>query len=163
MSAPRDPPRFLVCEDGHEYSERFVRLLGGSFRFDRAGHYAELQEQLGAPPDAAALLLDLDFRRAPPERLIDESGAASGAEVWPEETRRRLAEVQGILILRALRVAGVKLPTLLFADIDDDNQVRFLERTHAPLEVISSSTALPEIARRLAALAGNVAGTPART
>jgi hypothetical protein len=152
-----EPPRFLVCEDGHEYSERFARLLGGSFRFERAGHFAEAQAQLAAHPDTSALLLDLDFRRAPSTRLIDESGAQSGAEIWPEETRRRLAEVQGILLLRALRAGGVMLPALLFADIDDENQIRFLERVHAPLTVVSSTTALPEIARLLAALAAQTA------
>ena len=57
--------------------------------------------------------------------------------------------MQGILILRALRAAGVTLPALLFADIDDDNQAHFLERTHAPLTVVSSATALPQIAQLL--------------
>jgi hypothetical protein len=152
--AGSEPPRFIVCEDGHEYSERFARLLGGSFRFARAGHFAEAEARLAELPDTAALLLDLDFRRAPAEQLIDESGASSGEAAWPEETRRRLAEVQGILILRALRAGGVILPALLFADIDDDNQVRFLERTHAPLTVVSSETALREIAGLLGRLAG---------
>jgi CheY-like chemotaxis protein len=153
MPEPR-LPRFLVCEDGHEYSERFARLLGNSFRFERAADFAEALAKLAAFPDTAALLLDLDFRRAPAERLIDESGAGSVGAAWPEETRRRLAEVQGILILRALRAAGVTLSALLFADIDDDNQVRFLERIHAPLLVVSSETALTEIAGLLARLAG---------
>jgi hypothetical protein len=147
-----DPPRFVVCEDGQEYTERFARLLGGSFRFERATHFAEAQTQATSGANVAGLLLDLDFRRVPSELLIDESGAGSGELVWPEETRRRLAEVQGILILRALRAGGVKLPALLFADIDDRNQVRFLERTHAPLTVVSSATALPDIARLLSGM-----------
>ena len=36
MSGP-----FLVCEDGHEYTERFTRLLGTQFRFVRAGDFGE--------------------------------------------------------------------------------------------------------------------------
>ena len=40
---------------------------------------------------------------------------------------------------------------------DDENQIRFLERVHAPLTVVSSTTALPEIARLLAALAAQTA------
>jgi hypothetical protein len=142
-------PRFVVCEDGHEYTERFARLLGGSFTFQRAGHFAEA---LGAAPGTAGLLLDLDFRRAPPERLVDESGASS-LDPLPEETRRRLAEVQGIFILRALRAAAVTLPALLFADIEDQGQVTYLERTLAPLTVVSSRTGLSEIARLLTQLA----------
>ena len=157
---PSDPPRFVVCEDGHEYTERFARLLGGSFRFERAGHYAQVRAAVLSEPDPAGILLDLDFRRAPAETLIDESGAGSPDGIWPEETRRRLAEVQGILILRALRVAGVTLPALLFADIDDISQVRFLERTHAPLTIVSSRTALPEIARLLGGIAGPTQASP---
>jgi hypothetical protein len=145
----RDAPRFLVCEDGHEYTERFARLLGGSFRFERAGCFAEAR---AAAARCAGLLLDLDFRRTPPHQLIDENGSHSAR---PEETRRQLAEVQGILILRALRAAGVGQPALLFADIEDREQVSFLERTLAPLSVVSSRTALPEIARLLARLSGS--------
>ena len=142
VTAP-DPPRFLVCEDGHEYTERFVRLLGGSFRFQRAACFAEARAAAAA---CVGLLLDLDFRRTPPDQLIDENGAASPR---PGETRRHLAEVQGILILRALRATGLTQPALLFADIDDPAQVSYLERTLAPLTVVSSRTALPDIARLL--------------
>ncbi len=147
MAAP-DAPRFVVCEDGHEYTERFARLLGGSFRFQRAGCFAEAR---AAAAGSAGLLLDLDFRRTPPGQLIDENG---GASAHPEETRHQLAEVQGILILRALRASGLGQPALLFADIDDREQVHYLERTLAPLTVVSSRTALPEIARLLARLSG---------
>ena len=52
------------------------------------------------------------------------------------------------------------LPALLFADIDDSSQVRFLERAHAPLTVVSSRTALPEIARLLGGLAGRRQARP---
>ena len=154
-------PRFLVCEDGHEYTERFVRLLGGAFRFERAGCFAEAEAatatgaKMSATP--AGLLLDLDFRRTPPDRLIDENGAGSAAT---EEARRRLAEVQGILILRALRAGGRTQPALLFADIDDAEQVRYLERTLAPLQVVSSRTALPDIARLLARISGRTEPNP---
>ena len=144
-------PRFVVCEDGHEYTERFGRLLGGAFTFQRAGNFAEALGAIG--PDIAGLLLDLDFRRTPPEGLIDESGAMPATIPLPEEIRRRLAEVQGIFILRALRAAGVLLPALLFADIDDREQVTYLERTLTPLTVVSSRTGLPDIARLLARIA----------
>jgi hypothetical protein len=155
VSAP-ETPRFLVCEDGHEYTERFVRLLGGAFRFERAGCFAEAEAATAAAA-FAGLLLDLDFRRTPPDRLIDENGAGTAAT---EETRRRLAEVQGILILRALRVGGRTQPALLFADIDDAEQVRYLERTLAPLHVVSSRTALPEIARLLGRISGRTEPSP---
>jgi hypothetical protein len=137
-----------VCEDGHEYSDRFGRLLGGDFRFLRAGHYSEALA--AARGEVAGLLLDLDFRRTAPDSLIDESGVAG--TVRPQGERQRLAAVQGILILRALRRAGVVLPALLFADLDDQGQVQFLEGSLAPLTVIHSSAGIATIAAALGAI-----------
>jgi hypothetical protein len=142
-------PRFVVCEDGREYTDRFVRLFAG-FRFVRAADFAEALA--AAQAGAAGLLLDLDFRRTHPDALVDESGRARPGR--PEDERRRLYAVQGILILRALRAAGSTLPALLFADLDDPAQVRLLETTLAPLTVIPSSAALPAVSRALAAMAG---------
>jgi hypothetical protein len=143
------PASFIVCEDGHEYSQRFSRLLGGTFEFVRAGDLAEALAAARSP--AAGLLLDLDFRRTPAEALVDETGAVAPAR--PASERQRLATVQGILILRALRAAHVQLPALLFADLDDAAQVGFLESSLAPLQVVPSSAGLPHIARALAEMA----------
>ncbi len=132
----------LVCEDGREYTERFQRFLGGEFRFLRAAHFAEA---LRLAPGASAILLDLDFRRTDPALLVDESGAPAA---------RSAAEVQGILMLRALRSRGVKLPALLFADLDDGERAARLEAELAPLQIVSSSEGLPRIAERLRALSG---------
>ena len=106
MSAPRDPPRFLVCEDGHEYTERFARLLGGSFRFERAGHYAEVRAACWPPARPRRACCSTSTSGAPRAETADRrvGGGQRPRGIWPEETRRRLAEVQGILILRALRV-----------------------------------------------------------
>jgi hypothetical protein len=139
MTAGR--PRFVVCEDGSEYVERFRRFLGDAFDFVPAQDWAEAR---AAVADAAGMLLDLDFRRTPPERLVDERGPAPAH--LDADTRRRLAETQGILILRLLRADGVALPALLFADFDDAAQARFLERTLAPLTIAASRTGLREIA-----------------
>jgi hypothetical protein len=136
----RDPllgVTFVVCEDGREYTERFTRFLGGEFRFARAGHFAEA---LQLAPDARGLLLDLDFRRTPPALLVDETGAPAPA---------RAAEVQGILLLRALRSRGVKLPALLFADLDDPERAARLQIELAPLQIVPSGEGLPRIAERL--------------
>ena len=57
--------------------------------------------------------------------------------------------MQGILILRALRSRGVRLPALLFADLDDADRTTRLEAELAPLQVVSSSEGLPRIAQRL--------------
>ena len=130
---------FLICEDGSEYTERFRRFLG-ELEFVRAAHFAEA---LKLAPAASALLLDLDFRRTDPALLVDEAGAPAP----------RTADVQGILILRALRSRGVALPALLFADLDDEERVARLEAELAPLEIVSSSESLPAIAQRLHALA----------
>jgi hypothetical protein len=145
----RPTATFVVCEDGREYTERFVRLFAG-FRFVRAADCAEALA--AAQAGAAGILLDLDFRRTRPDALVDESGSARPGR--PEDERRRLYAVQGILILRALRAAGTTLPALLFADLDDAAQVQLLEKTLAPLTVIPSSAALPEVTRALAAMAG---------
>jgi hypothetical protein len=133
--------RLLVCEDGTEYLDRFQRFLGEAFEFLAAPDFAAA---LAAAPGADGLLLDLDFRRTPPERLVDEQGPApAGLDAG---SRRRLAETQGILILRQLRARGVMLPALLFADVDDAEQARFLERTLAPLTLASSRAGIVEVA-----------------
>jgi hypothetical protein len=142
FSAVSDPRlRFIVCEDGDEYLDRFRRFLGGEFDFVVAHDYAETCAVIDG---AAGLLLDLDFRRTPAERLIDEQGSIARAP--DATTRRRLAETQGILILRQLRATGVSLPAILFADLDDSERARFLERTLAPLTVASGQLGLRDVA-----------------
>jgi len=130
----------IVCEDGTEYTERFQRFLGGEFHFVRAAHFAEA---LTLAKEARGLLLDLDFRRTDAALLVDESGA---------KAPKSAAEVQGILLLRALRSRGVKLPALLFADLDDAARTARLETELAPLQIVSSSEGLQRIAQRLRAL-----------
>ena len=142
-------PRFVVCEDGQEYTDRFTRMLGGSFRFERTGCFAEARAALARPP--AGLLLDLDFRRTAPDQLVDEAGQARAGLGAGE--RQRLAAVQGLLVLRALRAQGLTTPALLFADLDDAGQVAHLQSTLAPVEVLSSRIGLDVIARRLGQLA----------
>jgi hypothetical protein len=139
---------FIVCEDGAEYTERFQRFLGARFAFVRAGHFADA---LALAPGARGLLLDLDFRRTSSALLVDERG---------ERTDASAAEVQGILILRALRARGVQLPALLFADLDDAARAARLEAELAPLRVVPSSAGLAQIAqllREMSSATGNVA------
>jgi hypothetical protein len=129
--------RFLIVEDGREYSDRFGRFLSSEFSFARAASFAEALPLIGS---CDGLLLDLDFRRTDKAFLVDEQGkpAAAGA-----------AEVQGILILRALRKQGCTLAALLFADFDDARRIQRLETELAPLKVIDSSESLPTLAQRL--------------
>ena len=150
-------PTFVVCEDGAEYIERFRRFLGDAFMFvpahDLGAAWAAVAPAADGREAPDGLLLDLDFRRTPPERLVDERGDASAA---PDEgTRRRLTESQGIFILRALRARGVTLPAVLFADLADAEQAGYLERTLTPLVVAPSSTGLREIAALLGRLASS--------
>jgi len=134
-------PRFVVCEDGREYLDRFTRFLGDDFVFVAAPDFDAARAAAAAGADA--LLLDLDFRRTPTDRLVDERGPVPSD--LDEGKRRRLAETQGILILRQLRATGVTLPAILFADVDDGERARFLERTLAPLSIGSSHLGIREI------------------
>jgi hypothetical protein len=138
---------FVVCEDGSEYTDRFTRFLGGQFQFVRAGHF---QQALALAPGAEGLLLDLDFRRTPLALLVDESGA-------PDP--RAAAEVQGILILRALRARGVKLGAILFADLDDAAHAERLEAELTPLRVVPASVGLPGIAQLLREVVSSATGS----
>ncbi len=135
--------RFVVCEDGDEYLQRFRRFLGEAFEFRPARDFATAA---AAAPAADGILLDLDFRRTLAEQLVDERGPAPAA--LDAGTRARLAETQGILILRRLRAGGVALPAVLFADLDDAQRA-FLEQTLAPLTVAGSRLGITEIAALL--------------
>lgn len=146
-------PRFVVCEDGTEYLDRFQRFLGDGFAFSPA---RDFESALAAAPGANGVLLDLDFRRTPPERLVDERGSAPAD--LDAGSRRRLTETQGILILRQLRARGVKLPALLFADIDDGEQARFLEHTLAPLTIVPYRLGIVEVAALMRAALAAIPG-----
>jgi hypothetical protein len=158
VSSPGDAPSrplVLVIEDGTDYLDRFTRWLGERFRFARV---QRLSAALAACSPAAAggapvgLLTDLDFRRVPPAELVDEAGRPLDPALHAGEARR-LSAIQGILILRGLRAAGVTTPAILFADLDDAARVRFLESSLAPLAVLPSTEALPAIGARLTAWA----------
>jgi len=140
-------PLWIVVEDGAEYLERYARFLDGEFRFAPAPDAASAEAALRAGADG--LLLDLDFRRTPPDRLVDENGASRPS--LPEAERRRLAESQGILILRLLRARGHATPAILCADLDDPEQVAYLERSLAPLAIAPSHEGLLETAARMRA------------
>jgi len=142
-------PLVIVCEDGHEYLQRFSRFLGEELELVRVDDLASCQAACARAP--LALLFDLDFSRLAPEKLIDEAGVA-GAR--PRDESRRLAQMQGVLILRALRAAAVTAPALLFADLDDPGRVKFLEQSLAPLSVVPSSEGMGAIAARLRTLRG---------
>jgi hypothetical protein len=145
-------PMVMICEDGEEYLERFSRFLGDEFAFVRVTDFAAARAACAAGP--IGILCDMDFRRLAADRLVDEAGASAPGRTAEEV--RRLTELQGALILRALRAAGVRVPALLFVDLDDPARVRFLERTLAPLAVVSSGEGLPALAARLRAWAAPV-------
>ena len=137
-------PRWIVCEDGDEYLSRFRRFLGAEFDFVPASH---LHDVIRCAPRAGGVVLDLDFRRSEPGQLVDESGA-SRADV-PAGERTRLAEVQGIFILRALRKRGILLPALLCADLDDRARASHLEQELRPLEIVPGGEGVMQIGARL--------------
>ena len=142
-------PRIVICEDGDEYTTRFHRVLGQELLFQRASGFAQAKQFLDA--GAAGILLDLDFRRSEPGDLLDESGTRH--EELADHERRRLAQDQGVLILRALRSSGVAAPAILFADFQDPAQLDYLRRALAPLVVLSSSESLASIVEHIRKLA----------
>jgi hypothetical protein len=139
-------PLVVVCEDGHEYLQRFTRFLGDELELVRVDDLASARAACARAP--RALLFDLDFSRLAAEKLIDEAGQTAARS---RDESRRLAQMQGILILRALRSAAVTVPALLFADLDDAARARFLEQSLAPLAVVPSSEGMAAIKARLAA------------
>lgn len=141
-------PRWIVCEDGDEYIDRFRRFLGGDFDYVAAADAASLLA-LAREGSAVGLILDLDFRRTPTDRLVDEEGLVR-ADLTTSE-KQLLAETQGILILRALRRAGLALPALLFADLPPD-QAAWLEATLMPVTVVPSHEGLATTAERMRAV-----------
>jgi hypothetical protein len=146
----------VVCEDGDEYTTRFTRVLGQEIAFQRAATHAEAARILGA--GAAGILLDLDFRRSDPTELVDEAGTTHA--LLSDNERRRLAESQGILILRALRRAGIATPAILFADLDEPSRTDYLASTLAPLMILSSRESLPSIADHIRGLIRSSLGKP---
>ena len=149
-------PLFLVCEDGDEYTQRFQRFLGHDFRFLRVpnGQQAEAAIERNRP---VGLLVDLDFGRLPPSDLLGEHGHPSQSPT--AEQRTRWSASQGILILQYVRLRDLRVPALLFADLDDREQAAYLERTLAPLAIVSSREGLRQLAKRLRAMASGGSAT----
>jgi hypothetical protein len=150
-------PRFLLCEDGSEYLERFERFLGARFEFVQSRSFSALISQLERHQPIAGILLDLDFRRTDASRLVDSEGQPISHS--SEQERARLVSNQGIAILASLRRVGCCIPVLLFADIEDQRQREYLEAKFAPLELIASHVGLNELHRRLEELARGQRGS----
>lgn len=147
-SSPR--LRFAVCEDGDEYIRRFERFLGSHFEFLQARDFGTLLEMLDRESPVTGLLLDLDFRRTPTARLVDDNGTPLASV--NAETLKRLIENQGIAILSALRKRGWTSPVLLFADIDEPSQIKFLIQRFAPVQLVPSHLGLNELTKKLSEL-----------
>jgi hypothetical protein len=140
---------FLVCEDGNEYLERFERFLGDDFNFLQARDFETSMRLLKRDQTVVAILMDLDFRRVPPEQLVDAEGRGIA-----KRTRAEVAEIsanQGIYVLSSLRKNGIDIPVLLFADIDGVDQRKYLQTQFSPVEVVGSHVGLSELKQRLLA------------
>jgi len=142
--------RFIVCEDGTEYIERFLRFLGDEFEFIAAADYPALLELLELGEAYSGILLDLDFRRTESARLVNEHGQSPGR--ISREALTQYVTNQGLFILASLRERGATQSVLLFADIDDA-QRHYVERTFGPVEVVPSHVGLRELKTLLASCA----------
>ncbi|MBM3316799.1 MAG: sigma-54-dependent Fis family transcriptional regulator [Candidatus Eisenbacteria bacterium] len=89
--------RVLIIDDREDMLGYCRRTLSEAFTFQRAGHAAEAGEML-AREAAAAVLLDLDFSHADPQRLLG-----------PREDVRR----EGFHILAWLRRAHARIPVVM--------------------------------------------------
>ncbi len=145
-------PRFVVCEDGQEYLERFKRFLGNTFEFIPAQDFFALVEHTERCAPVAGVLLDLDFRRVDAAHLVNEHGQAIAK--FGREARAQYSANQGLFILASLRERCILVPVLLFADIDDPEQQAHLLRKFGPLDLVPSHVGLRELERRLAELSG---------
>ena len=153
-------PRFLVCEDGDEYIQRFARFLASRFEFVATRSHRQLSERLVASRPVAGILLDLDFRRTPLSELIDESGRTLASAA--SQVQYDLTTQQGICILAALRREGCAIPAILFADIESPTQTDYLAKRLGPLEVVPSSVGLGELSEKLAGLVQRRPSSPHR-
>jgi len=142
--------RFLLCEDGREYLERFERFLGERFDFIQSRDYATLLTHLEQYQPIAGVLLDLDFRRTETSRLVDVGGRP--VSHLGREDLSRLVANQGIAILANLRREGWRTAVFLFADIADLQQREYLVERYPPVELIDSHVGLNELQLRFEAL-----------
>lgn len=142
--------RFVVCEDGNEYLERFERFLSTDYEFVQARCLTELLSRLSDAETTTAILLDLDFRRTDVSLLVDGEGHPL-ADASLEE-RKRLVKSQGIAILACLRRAHTTTRVLLFADLPEA-QSAFIEQRFAPLTIVPSHVSMRELQVELEALA----------
>jgi hypothetical protein len=133
--------RWIICEDGTEYWQRFQRFLGVEFALEHVQNGQALLDALATR--AAGVILDQDFRRTDAADLLDEQGRTDPARS-PEQAAQ-LIEAQGTLILRALRAAGCQERVLLCADLDPQQRA-FIERTYPPTTVVDSHQGLAQIA-----------------
>ena len=142
--------RFLVCEDGSEYLERFERFFGAHYDFVRSQCASELVAHLTEHAPVVAVLLDLDFRRTELSKLIDGEGQPLAHA--SNEERTRLITNQGIAILSHIRRNHDQTPVLLFADITSA-QHAFLEQRFSPLTIVPSHASLRDLQHQLDSLA----------
>jgi hypothetical protein len=115
-----------------------------------AQDFSTLIAQLERQERVSGVLLDLDFRRADPLRLVNEHGQTT-TQLGKEALAQHIVN-QGLFILASLRERGITKPVLLFADIDDLQQCAYLTRTFAPLELVPSHVGLRELQCRLSEL-----------
>ena len=126
--------RFLVVEDGYEWSDFLGRFATG-VTWVRAGNGAEALAALQGQPFLGAFL-DLRFDRVPDDALLGDWAAVVDRYAGdPDQARRHLADQQGLYVLAALREAGFSAPVMLARDFSDEpRRWGHLSARYAPLE-----------------------------
>lgn len=119
---------WIVCEDGREYIDRFVRLFP-HVTFVHAGHFQDVL----ITPDVRGVVLDLDFRRTPKHLRIGDDASEEG--VW---------------IARRIRAAHPSLLIVLCADLTGDRRDA-VDQALAPCRILSSEAMLGDLAALLVA------------
>ncbi len=126
---------WIICEDGREYIDRFVRLFPHA-RFVHAADAEALDAALASEPSARGVILDLDFRRTPKARLIGD------------DHEDALAREQGLWLARRVRAARPALLIVLCADLTGDRRDA-VDKELAPCRILSSEAMLGELAKIL--------------
>ena len=108
----------LIVEDGTEYRAFFELFLAEPFQFVHAQSGREALDALGRG-GVDAIVFDMRFDRTPTDQLLGDVDEVTRRHFGRDRDRglRYLQDLQGTLILEAVRKAGHGHPALFISDM----------------------------------------------